>query len=113
MLPPGVLSARLLGGGWADTPDDPTEAALRSLEWAVIAAGRAAEVDRRRRLRDLAVEVEVAEQEQRARRDAERQARAVRVELARDRFARAGGEQPRPTVDLAAVDITTLRIERL
>ena len=106
----GVVSARPFGGGRADAPDDPTEAALRSLEWAVIAARRAAELDRRRRLR--AVEGGSAEQEQRARRDAERQRHAVRVVMARER--RAGDVSRSLSVDLARLgDVSELRIVRL
>ena len=105
----GVMSARPFGGGRADPPDDPTEAALRSLEWAVTAARHAAELDRRRRLR--AVEVELAEHEQRARRDAERQQHAMRAALARER--RTGDVRERPAVDLAGLDVRDLRIVRL
>ena len=112
MPPPGVLSARLLGGGWADTPDDPSdeERALRAVEWQIALARRDAQLDRRRRMRDLAAET--ADDEVRARRDAERRQRAVRVELARSRGS-AHAPRDLPTVDLAAVDITSLRIERL
>ena len=112
MPPPGVLSARPFGGGQADAPDEPSdeERALRAVEWQIALARRDAQLDRRRRMRDLAAET--ADDELRARRDAERRQRAVRVELAR---SRGSSHAPRelPTVDLAAVDITTLRIERL
>lgn len=108
----GDVGLAVMARGQADAPDpSPEEAAVRSLEWTVIVTRRAAEADRRRRLR--AVEVEVAEQEQRARRDVERRQRAVRVELARDRFARAGGEQHPTVVDLAAVDLASLHIRQL
>jgi hypothetical protein len=97
--------------GQADTPDPPSpeEAAIRATEWRIELARRAGELDRRRRLR--AVELELAEQEHRARRDAASREHAVRVELARDRRISGGGE--RTTVDLTQLDVRELRIVRL
>ena len=97
--------------GQADTPEpSPEEVAARSLEWTVALARRDAQLDRRRRMRDLAADT--ADDELRARRDVERRQRAVRVELARSRgTARVPRELP--TVDLAAVDLASLHIRQL
>lgn len=111
----GVGLAVLLRGQ-ADagtTHDDPSddEKALRALEWQVVLAQRAAEVDRQRRLRAFAAEI--AEVEHRARRDAARHQRAVRLAQMRDRSARDTATHERPTVDLAAIDLAAFRIVAL
>ena len=95
------------------THDDPSdeEKAVRALEWQVVLAQRAAEVDRQRRLQ--AVAVKIAEVEHRARRDAARHQRAVRLAQMRGRSARDTGTRERPTVDVARLDLSNFRIERL
>jgi hypothetical protein len=102
--------------GQAGAPDDPDddepsgeEKAVRALEWRIEVARRSAELDRRRRLR--AVEVEIAEQELRARRESDRRQHAVRAALARER--RTGDVSRSPTVDLAGLDVSQFRITRL